>query len=268
MRSSSAPVDTLSDKIWDFFHHRLVIIAMSTLLIADIVCVILGISFEVEYLSSEVDDYEDLVESCREEILIPTAAGVAACDPDEVGTEFYDRAERIVFWTSITILSIFIVEGLMLFIAKPIQFVYDKRKVLDFVVVVISLTLELFFASMNAGGLIVMVRGWRFVRITHGVHEETSKDCDSCLINGKVIDQLDRLNDKGAVTKAYDDMIAGGGPETVDAELMDSILHVVGSHLKNKEQIELDLIGYVPPDVEKTSFSFTRGEQSDSYASM
>lgn len=237
--------------------------------ITEIICVILGISFEIQSLSSELDDYEDLVDSCQEEILTPSSAGVAACDPEDMGKEFYDRAERVVFWISVVILLIFLLEGIILFVTKPLRFFYDKGKMLDFVVVVISLTFELVFASSNAGGLIAIIRVWRFVRISHGVHEETAKGCDSCQINGKVIDQLDTLNDKGAVTKAYDDMIAGGGPETVDTELMDSILHVIGSHLKKKEEVEMELLEYTPPPVEENaSFSFARSGQGDVYTRM
>jgi len=199
-----------------------------------------------------VSDYEDVVDSCQEEILNPSADGVGACNADDMGKEFFEKAERFVFWVSIVILSIFVLESLILFVVKPVRFFFDKGRMLDFVVVAVSLTLELVFDKSNFGGLVVIVRVWRFARIGHGVYEESSKDCESCQANGKLIYQLDTLNDSRLVIKAYEMMLAGGGPETVDTELMDNLLHIVGAHLKEKEEMELELLedsehGYTPP---------------------
>jgi hypothetical protein len=211
-----------------------------------------------------------VVESCQHEILNSTSAGIAACDDSDMGKEFYDKAERFVFWVSIVILSTFLLESLIQFVAKPMKFFFDKGKMLDFVIVTVALVLEIVYEKSNVGGLIVLARVWRFARIGHGVHEESSKDCDSCQANGIMIHQLDTLNDGGAVIKAYEDMLAGGGPETVDTELMDSLLHIIGAHLKKKEEMEMELLEYDPPPVVKeNNFSLAgRGGDGDVYTRM
>ena len=229
------------------------------------VCVILGVSFEIEYLESEVDDYEGVVDSCQQEILNSTSAGIGACDPDDVGDEYYERAHRFVFWISIVMLSILLCESFLLFVAKPARFFSDKGRMLDFLVVAVSLTLELVFKGSSVGGLVVAIRLWRFVRIGHGVYGESVKDCDSCQGNAKLFQQLESLNEDRAVIEAFDMMLAGGGPETVDTDLMDNLLHVVGSYLKEKEEVEKEIMEeYKPPT---PSFTFpTKGD--DVYTRM
>lgn len=244
------------DKIYDFFYDPMVMLAMSTFVIVDVVCVILGLSFELQYLNSQVDDYEDVVESCQHQIN-STSTGYGVCNDDDVGKDYYDRAERIAFWISVVMLCLLLSESLMLLVAKPVRFFYDKGRMLDFVVVAVSLTLELLFDESNVGGLVVAIRLWRFARIGHGIYGETSKDCDSCQANSKLMHQLSSLNENRAVIDAYEMMLAGGGPETVDTDLMDNLLHAVGMHLKEREEIEKELLEedgiYTPPQPTFTS---------------
>lgn len=232
----------------------------------------------MQYLDSEVDDYEEVVDSCRQEIYQPTTAGLNACNAEDMGKEFYEKAGRFVYWISIVILSIFLVESVILFVVKPIRFFLDKGRMLDFLVVVISLTLELVFENSNVGGLVVIARLWRFTRIGHGVYEEAN-ECETCQENSKLIYQLDTINESRAVIKAYDMMLAGGGPETVDTELMDNLLHIVGGYLKEKEELGLELlkeeeeeggVTYSPPVLKSNSFpsSMGSGGGEDVYTRM
>lgn len=249
--------------------------------IVDILCVILSILFEIQFLNSEVDDYEDVVESCQQEILVPSSAGVNSCDPDDMGKEFYDKAQHFVVVVSVVILGIFLLESFLLFIVKPLKFFMNKGRMFDLVVVVVALTLELFFEDSSVGGLVVVGRLWRFARIGHGVYVESKEECASCIENGKLMYQLESLNDSRELIKAYEMMLAGGGPETVDTELMDNLLHIVGEHLKEKEELALELMAnedgednqdshYVPPAPKSNTLSSTMklGGGDDVYTRM
>ena len=48
-----------------------------------------------------------------------------------------------------------------------VEWFSEKMLVLDFVVVVVSILLELVF-SAKGGNLLVFIRVWRFLRLSHG----------------------------------------------------------------------------------------------------
>ena len=88
----------------------------------------------------------------------------------------------ILFSLTIAILGIFLVELCLLIIClKPRVFFRKPFYVLDFVVVTMSLGLELgfYFSSNEAvaelAGLLIFARLWRFVRIGHGIIEVTNE---------------------------------------------------------------------------------------------
>lgn len=94
----------------------------------------------------------------------------AGCDPHK-----YDgvhTAHTALFFTTITILSIFMIELILLIVClKPRVFFRKSFYVLDLFVVSVSLALESFFYAADDEtlqsliGVIVLARCWRFVRI-------------------------------------------------------------------------------------------------------
>ena len=88
----------------------------------------------------------------------------------------------VLFSLTIAILGIFLIELCLLIIClKPRVFFGKPFYVLDFVVVTMSLGLELgfYFSSNEAvaelAGLLIFARLWRFVRIGHGIIEVTNE---------------------------------------------------------------------------------------------
>lgn len=242
------------------------LLVMSTLLIVDITSVILGISFEIQYLDSEVDDLENVVDTCQDMLLNNTSVDLGECDDDDVGKKFYDVGERVAFWTSIVVLSLFLLESLVLLAAKPVVFFFDAGRMLDLAVVSVSLTLEIVFHRSTVGGLIVVARVWRFARIGAGVYNESSKDCETCQERGKLLHQLDSLNEDRAVLNAYESMLAGGDSDSLDTELLYNLLHVIGTNLAEKEEREKEMAGYIAPT--PMSSSTTKSSAGDVYTRM
>jgi hypothetical protein len=94
----------------------------------------------------------------------------AGCDPHKY--EGVHMAHTALFFTTITILTIFMIELILLIVClKPRVFFRKSFYVLDLFVVSVSLGLESFFYAANDDtlqsliGVIVLARCWRFVRI-------------------------------------------------------------------------------------------------------
>jgi hypothetical protein len=142
----------LADKIYHFLHSRPVHYFMLALLVLDITLVVISIGLEIEYLHSKVKDYEDIVETCQNEIteksnssfrrsLLDAASPLVSylntstipvdqfaqrvlssysrCDDENVGNDDIHDAEENLAYLSMAILIVFIVENLILFLAKP-----------------------------------------------------------------------------------------------------------------------------------------------------
>lgn len=84
---------------------------------------------------------------------------------------------EFLFWTSISILIIFLAELFLLVCAVgPLLFVRNFFYLFDLVIVATSLALELALRAEIAedvGGLLIFVRLWRLLRISHGIFTDT-----------------------------------------------------------------------------------------------
>ena len=113
------------------------------------------------------------------------AAGVEATCPagcDEHRHAAVHTLHTVLFSLTIAILGVFLIElSLLILCLKPRVFFRKPFYVLDFVVVTMSLGLELgFYLSSNEtvaelAGLLIFARLWRFVRIGHGIIEVTNE---------------------------------------------------------------------------------------------
>ncbi|CAB9504554.1 expressed unknown protein [Seminavis robusta] len=103
----------------------------------------------------------------------------AGCD----GHKWYmvHTIEEVLFVFTITILSIFFIELIIIMIVLQKAFFKQLFYVLDFVIVSVSLALEIALAVLHAdilatlAGLLILARVWRFVRIGHGLIELTAE---------------------------------------------------------------------------------------------
>lgn len=96
------------------------------------------------------------------------SSGYPACDHHKFST--VHLVENILFFGTITILSLFLLENLIECIAMgPLVFFKQIFLALDFFIVFVSLTLELWFhyhneALQSVVGVLILIRVWRFVR--------------------------------------------------------------------------------------------------------
>lgn len=127
----------------------------------------------------EGDDHGHHEDFCAEG-LVPVFENEAGCDGHKWSK--VHRAEEFLFGITIFILSTFMFELTVAIVAlKPQIFFRQFFYLMDFVVVSVSLALELAFHYMNEEtlqsvvGLLVAARVWRFIRIGHGIVEVTHK---------------------------------------------------------------------------------------------
>ena len=122
----------------------------------------------------EGSHHDDFCESGLE----PFEEYSVGCDPHK--WERVHTAETVLYSLTIAILSTFFLELVISMIAlKPQIFFRQFFFALDFVIVSVSLALEISFHALNDDaiqsvvGLLVAARLWRFVRIGHGIVEVT-----------------------------------------------------------------------------------------------
>jgi len=110
-----------------------------------------------------------------------TTTGYGSCDDGKWHTVHV--IEMFLFGFTITILGTFFVEVHLEMIALgPCTFFRQVFYVLDYIIILVSLVLELLFffdheelGLSSISGLIIFARIWRFVRIGHGIIEVTSE---------------------------------------------------------------------------------------------
>jgi len=84
-------------------------------------------------------------------------------------TEVAKEAQHVLHLISLTILFIFAVEVSLLVVAFGIQFFKHFWYVLDFIVIFLSIILDLTLHTDEAE-LLLIIRAWRIVRILHGIY--------------------------------------------------------------------------------------------------
>jgi hypothetical protein len=127
----------------------------------------------------------------------------AGCDPHKFQT--VHTVEDVLFIFTVTILSVFFIENLTMIMVLQTAYFKQFFYVLDFVIVTISLALEIAFAVVQQellyalSGLLIFGRVWRFVRIGHGLIEVTAefqaKEKEALMDYAKELEEL--LTDKG-----------------------------------------------------------------------
>lgn len=107
--------------------------------------------------------------------------GYGSCDDNKYHTVHV--VEKVLFGFTISILLTFTVEvNAEMLALGPIVFFRQIFYLFDYVIIVVSTTMELVFFFLNdelalsgASGFIIFVRIWRFIRIGHGIVEVTTE---------------------------------------------------------------------------------------------
>ncbi len=190
--------DSWRSKILNFIHTKRVQYTLAGLLVMDVLILFLELAIEAyspscDYVEkngisccppSDYSDYESESYSCHHGL--PLLEYPTTCDSEKL--RHIELAEIFLFYCTVTILGIFMLELLTLVVVLgPREFFGHIFHTLDFIVVSVSLALELSF-SMNGDaileavtGVLIFGRFWRFLRIGHGIFE-TAKE----VINEKV----------------------------------------------------------------------------------
>jgi len=148
-----------------------------------------------------------LLAGSKDEELCPPAyfeGSVVSCD--EAKWQHVHVAEDILFYITIAILSLFMIElTVSMVVLTPRVFLRQFFFLVDFVVTTVSLVLELVFYFVKEDvsvtslvGLLVIIRIWRFIRIGHGLIEATHKlsqqETRNMTIYTKMLEDLCRKN--------------------------------------------------------------------------
>mmetsp|Transcript_490 Transcript_490/g.745 ORF Transcript_490/g.745 Transcript_490/m.745 type:complete len:196 (+) Transcript_490:437-1024(+) len=92
---------------------------------------------------------------------------------DHPGNQTLKEAFEAVEIASLCVLFIFAFDNFLLLIANGWAFFKSPLYVFDSVVVVLAIIFETVLRQAVAGGVIIIARAWRFVRIGHGIYETT-----------------------------------------------------------------------------------------------
>uniref|UniRef100_A0A7R9UEE5 Voltage-gated hydrogen channel 1 n=1 Tax=Pinguiococcus pyrenoidosus TaxID=172671 RepID=A0A7R9UEE5_9STRA len=152
-----------------FLHNESLTTTLDILLAVDVLILIATISLEVQFLKSEIDDFEHACLSGQCSMFANEEE--AEEEFDEFGDQDLKKAEEILLYISVGILSLFALELSLLFIANPKEFLSSPFHCLDLVVVVVALVFETAFQDLESVGFLVVARTWRFVRIGHAIVE-------------------------------------------------------------------------------------------------
>lgn len=195
-------------KVLDFLHQRKVQYALISLLLLDVIilfielflltqypmCVVIERdcisccpvtdannitedpkNHDLRFLLGEAEHHDDI---CEEGLTPNDTTG--GCDPHK--WKNVHTAELVFFSITILILSIFFIElNLEMMALHPSVFFRQFFFTLDYLIVTVSLTLELSLHFVEEDslatllGLLVFARVWRFIRIGHGIVEVTSE---------------------------------------------------------------------------------------------
>ena len=150
---------SISDSVVHFWHQHYVHWFLIGLLAIDILLIIASIALEIEFLNSKVDAYEFAIANPKMET------------PSKFGNYTLKKWKLDLGYTSVAIVCVFLLENISLLLALRGHFIKDFTRMMDLVVCVVSIWLELYFLDQPEGGLLILARSWRFVRIGHGIYD-------------------------------------------------------------------------------------------------
>jgi hypothetical protein len=129
-------------------------------------------------LESNTTTFHEYSYSCDKGF--PNLAYPATCDPEK--RHVVDIVEDTLFGVTVFILGVFFVElTTVMLLLGPCTFIKDWLHAIDYVVVCVSLGLEIAFQVESDAvlqaiiGLLIFGRLWRFIRIGHGVYEASKQ---------------------------------------------------------------------------------------------
>ena len=149
--------DTWRGKLCRFLHSGLVTHTLNLLLVVDIILLIASMQIEVYFLESQVEDYESAYEHHAESL-------------EHYGNHNLLEREEHLKAASIGILSVFAFEICLCAFAEAMVYFQNPLNYLDIVVITVSLYFEV-EGENTSGGILVLVRCWRFLRLLHGVFD-------------------------------------------------------------------------------------------------
>jgi hypothetical protein len=161
----------------------------------------LDIFFEISELEDEVLQIENMVDSCLETFLEEGSTAVrelTECIDFHHLEKPYEELLLDFKLISMSILAVFLLEHALLMFAMGCKYFKSHWYVADFSVVLLSFVLEAFstfgnFPFFEAAGILVIIRSWRFIRITYGV-VESNRDAETAKLVAAITSHEKELN--------------------------------------------------------------------------
>mmetsp|Transcript_19578 Transcript_19578/g.58362 ORF Transcript_19578/g.58362 Transcript_19578/m.58362 type:complete len:491 (-) Transcript_19578:39-1511(-) len=186
-------------KLHRFLTDWRVEVALTVLLVLDIIFVIVSINLEIAALDAEVKDCESYAERVHKQCsaldtnchsshrFARSSTSTCSCSAEETfGNHAIEEAETGVRWTSVGILSVFVIEGLLHWLEMGLRFFTENHGMhaFDLLVVAIALTFEAHKFGNWSGAFVLLIIGrlWRFIQFWHSMkHAETAPAVDLSL---------------------------------------------------------------------------------------
>jgi len=186
-RLSDGSVAHWRHSIVRFLHAKPVEYLLTGLLVADVVCVCAEIVIGFYVLHLELSHTEELLAACA--ISSRRAGGTDTSHAP--GTHTWHEIEHVIHTLSIIILFIFAAELLSLVIGLGREFFTSPFYLLDVLIITASLIFDLSGPTDEGGGLFILLRGWRLIRIVHGAwtvqhHEVTHNKAKQKYLSSKM----------------------------------------------------------------------------------
>ena len=189
--------DSWRVKLVHFFHSNRVQVFFIVLLVLDVIIVFVELFIDAEYPKCHIVIRD--ATSCCDASAYGSSSGSSGrmlagssgsgsghglcegytestvpADCDSHQHETVHTVHEALYISSVTILSAFALELLLLLVALDLQFFHNLLYILDFFVVYASLALEVALHNVNTtggdlAGALVLARVWRFMRVAHGL---------------------------------------------------------------------------------------------------
>jgi hypothetical protein len=108
------------EKVYHHMHSHRVHVVLMVLLGLDVLISIISVILEVEYLKSEINDYEHIIDVCQEAVTSGDASAASYClSHGEVGSRRIEGGQEALAVLSLIILFIFLLESTILLASNP-----------------------------------------------------------------------------------------------------------------------------------------------------
>jgi len=229
---------TWRKKLKHILHHKYTHWILGFCLLIDILVVIIDIYFEIA-------DYEIQVEELRHMLDLCVNGGECS---DYLEPAPFEDLVHLLREISKYILAMFLVEHVLMWIAMRGRYFENYWYLCDFTVVLISFLMEILWEELGEwhlvasnGGILVVFRSWRFLRITYGV-VESNRDQEMLKFATTVIKHEKALLRWLHPDEVFEDKDAEPGAPPIQPVFPDELADALDLFLHHKKKTDLERV--------------------------